>query len=138
MTSEIRIPARPRARRTQADRTAETRRRVIQAVVESVAEVGFQRTTGTEIARRAGVSWGAIQHHFVDKNGILAATLEDSFQRLASTLGEPDPGVESIEDRVSTFVDRAWQHFGSPNYRSTFEILLNLRKRRNRGGRPAC
>jgi hypothetical protein len=26
---------------------------------------------------------------------------------------------------VSAFVDIAWAHFGSPDYRSTFEILLN-------------
>lgn len=49
------------------------------AIVDSIAEVGFQRTSGAEITRRAGVSWGAVQHHFGDENGILIAVLEDSF-----------------------------------------------------------
>lgn len=126
MTSEIRVRAPRSTRRSHAERTAETRRRVLAAVVECIAELGFQRTTGTEIARRAGVTWGAVQHHFGDKNGILAAVLEDSFHRFAAVLGRPDPVDAPLESRVSDFIDRAWEHFGSPHYRTTFEILLNL------------
>jgi AcrR family transcriptional regulator len=123
---EIRVRAPKPTRRSHAARTADTRRRVTDAVVECVAERGFQRTTGTEIARRAGVTWGAVQHHFGDKNGILAAVLEDSFHRFATVLGRPDPVDAPLERRVSDFIDRAWEHFGSPHYRTTFEILLNL------------
>ncbi len=122
----IRVRAPKRERRSHAERTAETRRRVMDAVVEAIAELGYQRTTGAEIARRAGVSWGAVQHHFGDKNGILAAALEESFYRLAATLGEPPATDRPLEERVSEFVDRGWQHFGSEHYRSTFEILLNM------------
>ena len=94
--------------------------------MECIAELGFQRTTGTEIARRAGVTWGAVQHHFGDKNGILAAVLEASFQRFAETLGQPSSPDSPLAERVSEFVAKAWQHFGGPHYRTTFEILLNL------------
>ncbi|MGH0030378.1 MAG: TetR/AcrR family transcriptional regulator [Myxococcota bacterium] len=125
MASQVRVRAPRPVRRSHAERTAETRRRVLDAVVECIAELGFQRTTGTEIARRAGISWGAVQHHFGDKNGILAAVLEESFHRLAATLGRPDADAP-LEARVSTFIERAWQHFGGPHYRTTFEILLNL------------
>lgn len=126
MTSQVRVRAPKPARRSHVERTAETRRRVTESVVECIAELGFQRTTGTEIARRAGVTWGAVQHHFGDKNGILAAVLEESFHRFAATLGLPDPADASLESRVSDFIDRAWEHFGGPHYRTTFEILLNL------------
>lgn len=126
MSSAIRARAPKQARRSHAERTAETRRRVTKAVVESIAEVGYQRTTGSEIARRAGVTWGAVQHHFGDKNGILAAVLEQSFERLATALGSPEDSHEPLEARVSVFVARAWSHFSSDDYRTTFEILLNL------------
>ena len=112
-------------RRTQAERTAATRERIVRAVVESIAEVGFQKTTANEITRRAGVTWGAVQHHFGGKDGILAAVLEESFDRFAARLAEVPLASAPIEERVSAFVDIAWQHFGSPDYRSTFEILLN-------------
>jgi len=111
-------------RRTQAERTAETRRRILDAVVASIAEVGFQRTTATEIARRAGVTWGAVQHHFGAKGGILEAVLEDTFERFAVRLGDI-PTDAPLERRVALFVERAWEHFSSPHFQSTFEILLH-------------
>ncbi|MGH0028852.1 MAG: TetR/AcrR family transcriptional regulator [Myxococcota bacterium] len=114
------------ARRSHAERTAETRGRVIRAVVESIGEVGYQRTTSARIAERAGVTWGAVQHHFGDKDGILMAVLQESFDRFAKRLADvPDAGAP-LETRVSLFVDRSWEHFASAHYRSTFEILLNL------------
>jgi AcrR family transcriptional regulator len=112
-------------RRTQAERTAATRERIVRAVVESIADVGFQKTTASEITRRAGVTWGAVQHHFGGKDGILAAVLEESFERFAARLAAVPIEGASLSERVSAFVDLAWAHFGSPDYRSTFEILLN-------------
>ncbi len=127
MSPRVQIPAPARERRSHAERTARTRRRVMEAVVESIAAVGYPRTTGAEIARRAGVSWGAVQHHFGDKDGILLAALEDSFDRFAARFEEdPLPADAPIETRVAHFVGRAWAHFASPHYRTTFEILLNL------------
>ena len=115
----------PRERRSHAERTAETRARIMAAVVECIAELGFQRTTATEIAQRAGVTWGAVQHHFGGKDGILMAVLADSFERFAARLEDVTTEGASLEKRVDLFVDRAWEHFRSDHFRSTFEILLN-------------
>jgi AcrR family transcriptional regulator len=101
-------------------------------VVESIAEVGFGRTTANEIARRAGVTWGAVQHHFGAKDGILEAVLADSFERFARELDDV-PAEGSLEQRVDRFVDRAWRHFASPRYRSTLEILLHLTPAQSEG-----
>lgn len=121
-----RAAASPRARGPHAERTAQTRARVIEAVVESIAEHGIQKTTASEIARRAGVTWGAVQHHFGDKDGILVAVVEASFDRFAQQVGDPPPEGTPLDRRVGRFVERAWAHFSSPHYRSTLEILLNL------------
>ena len=126
----------PPLRRTQAERTAETRERIARAVVESIAELGFQKTTASEITRRAGVTWGAVQHHFGGKDGILAAVLEDSFEHFAAQLAGVPRAPAPLAERVSRFVDGAWAHFSSPDYRSTFEILLN-HTLDDAGGEPA-
>ena len=100
------------------------------AVVESIAEVGLARTTAPEIARRAGVTWGAVQHHFGGKDGMLVSVLDDSFRRFAERLeGIPIEGT-SLEKRASLFIDRAWEHFGGAHYRSTYEILDPLPRTR--------
>jgi AcrR family transcriptional regulator len=113
-----------RPRRSQAERTAETRARIIESVHACISELGFARATSAEIARRAGVTWGAAQHHFGGKDGIWLAVLEDSFARFAAKLAEV-PDDAPLEERVAQFVARAWEHFSSPHYRSTFEILIH-------------
>jgi AcrR family transcriptional regulator len=112
-------------RRSHAERSAETRAKIIDAVVDSISDVGFQATTATEISNRAGVTWGAVQHHFGGKDGILEAVLEDTLSRFAARLADI-PKSGPLEERVSLFIDRCWEHYRSPHYRSTFEILLNL------------
>lgn len=126
MSEEIRITAPVRERRSHAERRAETRTRILAAVVDSINAVGMQKTTGAEISRRAGVSWGAVQHHFRDKDGILVAVLERSFALFKERLEGPIDPDASLSERVDVFVQRAWSHFSSPEYRSTFEILRNL------------
>ncbi len=125
-----------RVRRSHAERTAQTRAKLIRAVVESIGEVGLGRTTANEIARRAGVSWGAVQHHFGGKEGILVAVLEDSFAHFAEGLIAMDVEEKTLEERIDLFVDRAWSHFSSPRYRCTFEILLNESSAPSGGGLP--
>ena len=120
---------RPRERRSHAERSADTRARIIAAVVESIAEVGFERTTATEITQRAGVTWGAVQHHFGGKDGILVAVLEASFNRFAEHVEGIEAKGVSLEERVSNFVDASWEHFRSRHYRTTFEILLHYANR---------
>lgn len=121
-TSSIR--ALPR-RRTQAERRATTRRRILEAVVTSIAEVGFRHTTASRIAAHAGVTWGAVQHHYGGKDGILAAVLDDTFARFASHFDDmPDPATTPLDVRARQFVARAWAHFGGAHFRSMFEILL--------------
>ncbi len=104
--AELSLPAPARERRSHAERTAETRARIIGAVVESIAERGFQRTTASEIAQRAGITWGAVQHHFGGKDGMLIAVLEDSFDRFAHKLEDISTEGTSLEKRAALFIDR--------------------------------
>jgi len=116
-----------RRRRTQAERSAETREKIIDAVIAVVAEEGFARASAARIAERAGVTWGAVQHHFGAKDDILEAVLDaglDHFERCIEDL--PRSGV-TLAERVSLVVDHAWAHYSSPHYRAILEILLSTR-----------
>lgn len=127
--ARVALPVRATKRRSHAERTAETRAKIIRAVIQSIADVGLQRTTAQEIAHRAGVTWGAVQHHFGGKEGILVAVLEDSFSHFARRIADiPGEGTPRGQ-RVALFIDRAWEHFSSEHYRTTFEILLSYRGR---------
>jgi len=111
----------------QAARSRETRQRIIDAAVSCVDQQGFARTTVQRIAREAGLTAGAVQHHFDSKADVLRAVLERSFEHFRSCFEGVSPEGAALEARVATFVDRAWQHCGSPTFRSTLEILLTTR-----------
>ncbi|GAA1108725.1 TetR/AcrR family transcriptional regulator [Kribbella jejuensis] len=60
----------------QQDRSRATRQRLLEASVESLAEVGYAATTVSVVAARAGVSRGAAQHHFPTRADLFAAAVE--------------------------------------------------------------
>lgn len=69
-------PGHPAAvRRTQADRSARTRSALVAAARELFAEQGFASTSRDAIAARAGVTRGALYHHFDSKNALAAAVM---------------------------------------------------------------
>lgn len=122
--TELAVPRR-RGPRTQAERSAATRARIVDAVVACVNELGLQRATASAIARRAGVTWGAVQHHYGGRDGILGAVLDDTFVRFAERF-EALPAGLALPARTARFVACAWAHFGSTHYRTTLEILLHF------------
>lgn len=119
------LAAKPRVRRTHAERSAATRATILAAVIDVIARDGFQGLTAQRLAQRSGLTWGAVQHHFGGKDALLLAVLEDSFERFAERLERVDVAGTSVAARAALFVDLAWEHFRSRHYRATFEILLN-------------
>jgi len=66
-----------RPRRTQAERTATTRAALLGAARELFAERGFASTGREDIAERAGVTQGALYHHFASKAEVAAAVVAE-------------------------------------------------------------
>jgi AcrR family transcriptional regulator len=79
-----------------SDEAAETRTALLRAGRALFGSEGFTATKASDIAHRAGVTRGALVHHFVDKEGLFAAVLEsveaDVAERvLAAALECPSP-----------------------------------------------
>lgn len=62
---------RQRPRRTQAERRAESDRRLLHAAAELVVERGIEGTSLAEIGRRAGYSHGLVHHRFGSKEALV-------------------------------------------------------------------
>ncbi len=62
--------------RTQADRTAATRGALLAAARELFGTRGYADVGTPEVVARAGVSRGALYHHFADKTELFAAVFE--------------------------------------------------------------
>ncbi|MFL6160782.1 MAG: TetR/AcrR family transcriptional regulator [Jatrophihabitantaceae bacterium] len=71
-------------RQPQQDRSRLTRRRLLDAAVASLAQVGWTATSVALVAARAGVSRGAAQHHFPTRESLFEAVIDHiTEQRLA-------------------------------------------------------
>jgi len=75
-------------RRTQAERAADTRDALIAAARPLFASPGFADVSMETIVRDAGVTRGALYHHFADKTELFAAVLEKVEGEMAARMGE--------------------------------------------------
>ena len=62
-----------KSKRTQAERTAATRAALIDAARGLFTARGYAGVSAEEIVAAAGVSRGALYHHFEDKRGLFRA-----------------------------------------------------------------
>ena len=102
------------AHRTQQERREETIGKLLDATIDALADVGYARTSVSEICSRAGVSHGALFCHFDSRLELIAAAAEEVGRRhLARLRAEFEPaegatGEESdILARVIGFLDAA-------------------------------
>src|ERR1700728_3261290 len=91
--------ATPRARRTQAARSAATRDALIAAARRLFAEQGFAEVPADAIVAEAGVTRGALYHQFADKTALFGAALEAVEADIARRLAE-DVAAAGISDPV--------------------------------------
>jgi AcrR family transcriptional regulator len=98
-----------RGRRTQADRSATTRAALVKAARELFADQGFAATGRDEIAARAGVTRGALYHHFDSKTALAAAVvaeLEDELvERVVVAAAEGDGVREELHLGCRAYMD---------------------------------
>lgn len=119
-------PAR-KPRRSQAQRSNETRARVIDAAAACICEKGLVHTNLRRIASRAQVTPGAIQHQFGDKAAVLYAVVEQGFEELTRCVATTLCVEMVLETRVAAFVDALAEGYAGPYTRASLEILLGMR-----------
>jgi AcrR family transcriptional regulator len=99
MTTRKRRP-RPYQKRRRAEQQAETRQRIVEAMVDLHRQVGPARTTISAIAERAGVERLTVYRHFPDERSMFEACTS----HYATQVPGPDPaawaGIDEPADRL--------------------------------------
>ena len=104
--------AKPRKRRTQAERSDQTQARVIEAAATVLRRKGYAGLRTDEVARVAKVSRGAQQYHFPTKDSLVLATaahllrsgLERGRSRAEAARYAGDPIEAIIQDSIDFFL----------------------------------
>src|SRR5215469_18690163 len=99
------------------------RQALLDAAVVTLDEVGADRLSLREVARRAGVSHAAPAHHFSDKAGLLTAIAADGFGMLVGSLAaaQPGSGGEPVDQLAA--LGRAYAQFAEDNP-GRFEVMF--------------
>lgn len=114
-------------RRTQAERTAQTRRALLDATIDALVEVGFKGTTTAEVAHRAGVSLGALQSHFRTKTQLLTAAVGHAFDRRIEEFGLLMSTLDPSADKPDAMIDVLWSMFSQSTFIAWHELWVAAR-----------
>ncbi|MDX1736586.1 MAG: TetR/AcrR family transcriptional regulator [Halioglobus sp.] len=105
-----------------------TRARVIEAAIDCIYAQGFNAAHTNRIAEQAGVSWGVLQYHFGDKDGLLQAVLDSIFADFSGTLADAQLQGDSLQQRVEQLIELVWSLVSKREYRVSLAILRNAGK----------
>lgn len=100
---------------------------LLDAAVDCLVEVGFARTTTTEVTRRAGVSLGAMLHHFPTKADLLAAAVGHVMRRRQDEFRKAMTDVPPGTDRLDAAIDLLWEAFNGPIFQAWLELWVAAR-----------
>ncbi|HBZ71130.1 MAG TPA: TetR/AcrR family transcriptional regulator [Deltaproteobacteria bacterium] len=110
--------------RSQDERTAQTRARVLDAVLDCLVERGYAGTTTTAVAARAGVSRGAQLHHYRTRAALVAAAVEHLYARLAADYEKAFANLSPGADRVDAAIELLWETFQDPRLAAVLELFV--------------
>lgn len=99
-----------------------TRARLLSAAVSSLIENGVARTTTVEVQRRAGVSRGALLHHFPSHADLLSATVEELVQRNGCSVARFRAKFKDVPDPVERAIQTLAATVTQPSYMAELEL----------------
>ena len=111
---------------SRAESATSTRARVIDATIDCILDEGLYRASSNRIAKRAGVSWGVIQHHFGSREALLLAAFQSGMSELIDHLESAAITGDTFEARLESFADVIWRFYRQPKFIAYEQLTLNL------------
>jgi AcrR family transcriptional regulator len=116
-----------RPTRTQEERTAATRARLVEATLDVLLAKGYAATTTVDIAARAGLTRGALSHHFAGKDELVV----EAFDRHLTLVADEIRGYAALVGggslSLGDFIDRVWTIMSGRFFMLTLEEVTAAR-----------
>src|SRR5699024_2775254 len=108
----------------QQERSRATRQRLIDAAVECLGELGWNRTTVSVIAGRAGVSRGAAQHHFPTREDLVVTAVEHLGTQQVTELRERAAALPHGPDTAERAASMLLELYTGPMFRAALHLWV--------------
>ncbi len=115
------------SRRTQTERRAHTRTALLDATVACLVDRGYGRTSTNDIIRLAGVSRGALLHHFASRAELMGEAVGHVFDRCEMEFREAFAQLPVEQRTLEVAVLGLWDIFRGPSYDAALELLVAAR-----------
>ncbi|MGK4585090.1 TetR/AcrR family transcriptional regulator [Kitasatospora sp. HPMI-4] len=113
------------SRAPQQSRSRATRRRLLEAAVECLAELGWNGSTVAVVAERAGVTRGAAQHHFPTREDLFTAAVEHvTAERLSAVRAHADELPPAGPARTEAVVEMIVRLYTGPLFRAALHLWV--------------
>ncbi|SIT02162.1 TetR/AcrR family transcriptional regulator [Paracoccus saliphilus] len=108
-------------------RSIAMREKLIEAALEVIYDLGYNSASTPEFSRRAGVSRGALLHHFPTRSDIIIAAMEDLLGEGTREIRETASRVARQEVSLGDFVEFLWQMFSGRFFYISLEFINEAR-----------
>jgi AcrR family transcriptional regulator len=123
-------PTAPRTklRRSHAERSEETQRKVVAAAIICLHRAGFASTTTSQVAEEAGISRGAMLHQFPTRADLMLAVVRRVFDEERDLYSAAFAAVEGrSSDKMKAVPEITWSVLSRPEALAVLEILIEGR-----------
>jgi AcrR family transcriptional regulator len=100
---------------------------VLAATIDCLVDRGYANTSTRDIAGRAGVTLGALQHHFSGKADLMAAAVKTLGDRMADEFMIEAQVVGTPDERIGPLLDRVWRAHRGPLFTAGLELWVAAR-----------
>ncbi len=108
----------------QALKSAQTKARLVDATIRCLVKFGYSKTTTPKVAEEAGLSRGAMLHHFENGGQLMQATIVELHHKRLRAFRR---AAESKEHNVRTLVRAYWEQLLRPNFIAFQELAIAAR-----------
>ena len=117
----------PPGRRTQAERSSATRNALLRATVDTLVERGYAGTSTVEVQRRAGVSRGALTHHFTSRADLVLAAMDLLYDDFSTGVRDAASQLPTGTARLRPAIRVLWERFHGPLFVAAMELWTAAR-----------
>ncbi len=119
----------PVAQTWQKTKSELTRTSILEAAVDCFYELGYANTTTENISQTAGVSRGAMLHHFPTRFVLIKAAIEHLNRKRLEWFEEEESVVQrgAEHTRIEEGIDTYWKQLNSPTFIVFHELKVAAR-----------
>lgn len=112
----------------QQEKSAQMRRRICEGAVSCLSARGYHGASIKQVVDAAGVSLGALQHHFPSKDDLVEAAAEYLLTRSVKWFQRAKLNIDKDKDAFGGMIRRSWrEQFTTEEYGALLEILVAAR-----------